>query len=150
MNGYGTLFADVFGENFDLDFGKLVIEIPSNGEWQSSIIHVKCECVSAFVGKHVVCTLPFVVLKSGPKNYVELFEPALSDKNRNLIASMCAGLHNNFIIKFRPADVFWPPNLLYFNCLHPFIEFNDLHSISKTGVLLVHIFGADKRKSPHL
>ena len=145
--GYGSLVSDVLGQNIDVQYGKVVRYVTSVGGPENSTVLVQCEDGTRFRANKVICTVPLGVLKRNHGKSSITFSPPLSTGKQNLINSMSVGLHNKVIIKFAAKDVFWPPNLLQFNCLHPFIQFNNLHAIGKTGILLVHIFGSHEQYS---
>eukprot|EP01065_Artemidia_motanka_P028984 TRINITY_DN3484_c0_g1_i1.p1 TRINITY_DN3484_c0_g1~~TRINITY_DN3484_c0_g1_i1.p1 ORF type:complete len:338 (+),score=64.67 TRINITY_DN3484_c0_g1_i1:579-1592(+) len=88
----------------------------------------------------VVSTLPLGVMKgASPETAVE-FVPPLSDRYQESLSRLRMGAHNKVVLRFRPADVFWPPQEPLLNCTDPRFQWCALHAYGVAGVLLTHVW----------
>ena len=88
----------------------------------------------------LLCT--FSVPKASNRKTSITFPPSLPENKQKLISSVGVDAHNKVTLKYAEEHTFWPRHVLQFNCLHPTIQFNNLHALGKKGYLLAHVFVA--------
>ena len=142
VHGYGTFVERILGCNIQVKFNHIVRCVDVIHPRGSPIVRVKCDNGAVYYAKQVICSVPLGVLKASNRTSSITFRPSLSENKQRLISSFGVGVHNKVILKYAEEHIFWPRHVLQFNCLHPTIQFNNLHALGKKGYLLAHIFGA--------
>jgi len=145
VNGYGRFIERVLGQNISVQFKHIVRKVSVTTIFSGNpILEVVCQDGKTYLAKNVVCTVPLGVLKSLHPLSSITFKPPLSPEKQFLIEKFNMGRHNKVILRFAEKDVFWPKNVLQFNCLDSVVQFSNLHALGKPGMLIAHIFGADE------
>lgn len=143
-HGYGVLVERVLGKNIPVLFKKIVRQVSAVTSTTTEMLEVLCQDGKKYRAKNVICTVPLGVLKSGNPLSSISFLPQLSSEKQSLVNNFKMGRHDKVVFRFAEKDVFWPKHVLQFNCLHSAVQFTNLHAVGKPGMLLAHIFGADK------
>jgi len=101
---------------------------------------ITCANGAVYNAHFVICALPLGVLKGRCPRTSVRFDPPLSKEKQSAIDNLGSGAHNKIIFRFRPKDVFWPPDIPQLNTDDPRFNFLNLHAYGKQGLLMAHVF----------
>lgn len=117
---------------------KVIADYADGTTRKALVIETAGGSVSSYVYA-VIAVLLGVLQNDNPDNSI-IFSPPLTKREQKAISRLKLGVHNKFVLRFAPEDVFWPKTVAQINCLDRIFQFLNLHAHGKAGVIVAQVF----------